>query len=95
MRNSQVEIKPLAANCGATIHGIDLNLATDEDLDKVRKALPDTPILIGSGTSAENCSGLLAIADGVIVASSLKRKGDVQNPIDVEKVRQLVKAIQG
>lgn len=66
-----------------------------EDLEKVRKALPDTPILIGSGTSAENCSGLLAIADGVIVASSLKRKGDVQNPIDVEKVRQLVKAIQG
>jgi taurine dioxygenase len=39
MRNSQVEIKPLAANCGATIHGIDLNLATDEDLDKVRQAV--------------------------------------------------------
>jgi membrane complex biogenesis BtpA family protein len=64
------------------------------DLEMVRQALPHTPILIGSGSNADNCSALLAIADGVIVASSLKRQGNVENPIDVEKVRSLVKAVQ-
>lgn len=66
-----------------------------DDLQKVREALPNTPILIGSGSNAENCSALLAIADGIIVASSLKRQGLVENPIDVERVRNLVKAVQG
>ncbi len=67
---------------------------TWDDLRNVREALPDTPILIGSGTSAENCPALLSIANGVIVASSLKRQGQVENPIDVDKVRTLVKAVQ-
>lgn len=66
-----------------------------DDLEKVREALPDTPILIGSGSNAENCSALLAIANGVIVASSLKRQGLVENPIDIERVRTLVKAVKG
>jgi membrane complex biogenesis BtpA family protein len=65
-----------------------------DDLKKVRDALPNTPIMIGSGSNAENCSALLAIADGIIVASSLKRQGLVENPIDVERVRSLVKAVQ-
>mgnify|MGYP003393938293 CR=1 FL=1 len=65
-----------------------------DDLKKVREALPNTPIMIGSGSSAENCAALLAIADGIIVASSLKRQGLVENPIDVERVRSLVKAVQ-
>ena len=38
-----------------------------EDLKKVRQALPQTPILIGSGSSKENIGELLAIADGAIV----------------------------
>lgn len=65
-----------------------------DDLNNVREALPDTPILIGSGTTSENCSALLGIANGVIVASSLKRQGVLENPIDVERVRHLVKAVQ-
>jgi predicted TIM-barrel enzyme len=50
--------------------------------------------MMGSGSSAENCAALRAIADGIIVASSLKRQGLVENPIDVERVRSLVKAVQ-
>jgi uncharacterized protein len=65
-----------------------------DDLSKVREALPTTPILIGSGTTVDNCAGLLAVANGLIVASSLKRQGLVENPIDVERVRALVKAVQ-
>lgn len=65
-----------------------------EDLNKVRDAVPDTPIFIGSGTSNENVDSLLSIADGVIVASSLKRQGVLENPVDVDRVRTLVKSIK-
>jgi hypothetical protein len=65
-----------------------------DDLNAVRQALPETPILVGSGANVDNCSALLATANGIIVASSLKRQGLVENPIDVERVRALVKAVQ-
>lgn len=58
----------------------------------VREAVPDKPLLIGSGADRENAATLLASADGVIVASSLKRQGKIENPIDVERVRSFVNA---
>jgi uncharacterized protein len=64
------------------------------DLQAVREALPETPILIGSGATKENISGLLGTADGVIVASSLKRQGVLENPVDVERVRSFVSMVK-
>lgn len=62
------------------------------DLEAVREAVPDTPLFVGSGTTTENISSLLRCTDGVIVASSLKRQGVLENPVDVERVRTLVTA---
>lgn len=58
----------------------------------VREAVADKPLLIGSGANRENAATLLAPADGVIVGSSLKRQGKIENPIDVERVRSFVNA---
>ncbi len=58
----------------------------------VREAVADKPLLIGSGANRENAATLLASADGVIVGSSLKRQGKIENPIDVERVRSFVNA---
>lgn len=41
-------------------------------LRKVREAVGDFPILVGSGARRENLSDLLSYADGVIVGTSLK-----------------------
>jgi membrane complex biogenesis BtpA family protein len=60
------------------------------DVQAVREALPDTPLFVGSGATNDNIAALLAIADGVIVASSLKRQGLLENPVDVERVRSFV-----
>jgi membrane complex biogenesis BtpA family protein len=62
------------------------------DVEKVREAkkVATRPILIGSGTSAENVAALLAYADGIIVGSSLKEDGVMQNPVDVNRVRALM-----
>jgi predicted TIM-barrel enzyme len=50
------------------------------------------PVFIGSGASWENISTLMQAADGVIVSSSLKRNGRIDNPIDPIRVSQFVEA---
>ena len=37
------------------------------DLERVRLAVPDVPLLVGSGASPENAADLLALADCLIV----------------------------
>ncbi|NJM96393.1 MAG: BtpA/SgcQ family protein [Phormidesmis sp. RL_2_1] len=61
-----------------------------EDMQLARSAASDTPIFIGSGASADNISKLMPFADGVIVSSSLKRKGQIDQPIDPIRVRDFV-----
>lgn len=63
-----------------------------DDLKSVRQAVPECPLFAGSGCSKDNIQQILGVADGVIVASSLKREGLLENPIDVDRVRALVKA---
>ena len=65
------------------------------ELRAARQAIGDVPILIGSGTNKDNCASMLEIADGIIVASSLKRQGILENPVDVERVRALVTTVKG
>lgn len=65
------------------------------DLAKLREARQHagtTPILLGSGTDEHNIGAFMAIADGVIVGSSIKEDGMIANPVDVERVRRFVKA---
>jgi membrane complex biogenesis BtpA family protein len=65
-------------------------------LDKVRRAkeAATRPILMGSGTTAENIAGFLRYADGAIVGSSLKAAGVAENSVDVERVRRYMGAVQ-
>jgi membrane complex biogenesis BtpA family protein len=65
------------------------------DVKRVRSAVPDVPILVGSGVTAETAAELLSIADALIVGTSLKRDGDVSNPVDPARVRRLVDAVGG
>ena len=62
------------------------------DIEAVKQAVPSCPLLIGSGCTADNVQNFLSTADGIIVASSLKRQGHIENPIDVDRVRSFVKA---
>ncbi|EAW33731.1 photosystem I biogenesis protein BtpA [Lyngbya sp. PCC 8106] len=65
-----------------------------EDLELARKAAGQTPLFIGSGASWENIPKLIQAADGVIVSSSLKRHGRIDQPIDPSRVRQFVEVMQ-
>lgn len=63
-----------------------------EDLELACAAANGTPVFIGSGASWENIGKLMKVADGAIVASSLKRKGKITEPIDPIRVAQFVEA---
>ncbi len=65
-----------------------------EDLELAKAAAGKAPVLIGSGADWENIGSLMSVADGVIVASSLKRHGDIHQPIDPVRVGQFVEAMQ-
>jgi predicted TIM-barrel enzyme len=43
----------------------------------------------------ETVADLLAVADAVIVGTSIKRDGRLLNPVDVGRVRRLVTAARG
>jgi membrane complex biogenesis BtpA family protein len=65
------------------------------DLKRVRGAVPEAPLLVGSGASPETVAELLSVADAVIVGTSIKRDGRLSNPVAVERVRRLVAAARG
>lgn len=67
----------------------------EPDLADVQEAkrLASRPILIGSGSNEKNITSFLQYADGVIVGSSLKKDGVMENPVDPERVRRFVQAV--
>jgi membrane complex biogenesis BtpA family protein len=64
-----------------------------EDVQRVRSACPQVPILIGSGVTAANAASYLQLADGLIVGTWVKRDGKLSKPIDRDRVAALRQAI--
>ncbi|MBF2002769.1 MAG: BtpA/SgcQ family protein [Synechococcales cyanobacterium C42_A2020_086] len=65
-----------------------------EDLELASAAANGTPVFIGSGANWENIPQLIQAADGVIVSSSLKRRGQIEQPIDPIRVSQFVESMR-
>ncbi len=63
-------------------------------VERVKAAVPDAPVWIGSGLSPENAPSLLAAADGAIVGSVLARGGRAGAGIDPERVARLMAALR-
>lgn len=57
------------------------------DLHEAKAAVPDTAILANTGVRAEHLADILAVADGVIVGTSLKVDGVTWNPVDPARAR--------
>ncbi len=61
------------------------------DLERVRESVPSAPLLVGSGFDEESARELLAVADGAIVGTWLKRDGRADAPVDRERVARLAR----
>jgi hypothetical protein len=66
-----------------------------DDVAVVRCAVPEAPVLVGSGVTVETVRATLAAGHGAIVGTWVKQEGRVERPVDVERVRRLVAAARG
>ena len=60
------------------------------DVIAARNGAPDAPLLIGSGVTAASVLDFLPVADGVLVGTSLKVNGRVENPVELSRVQAVV-----
>ncbi len=51
-------------------------------LREAKQAIPDTPVLANTGVTADTVGEILAVADGAIVGTALKRAAVTWNPVD-------------
>lgn len=63
-----------------------------DELRRVRTAVPEAVILVGSGVTPGTVAEILDIADGAIVGTALTREIRAGTGIDPERVRRLVSA---
>ena len=74
--------------------GIATGAAADpEKLALLRRILPDTPLLLGSGLTAENASAFSDLIDGAIVGTAIKKNG-LDSPVDPIRVEELRRALR-
>jgi len=65
-----------------------------EDLKEVKEFLPHRPLLVGSGSNAENIAKFLQYADGAIVGTYFKKHGIAQNRVDVDRVKKFMEIVK-
>lgn len=63
-------------------------------IERVARAVPDTPIVVGTGVSAANIRTLARVADAFIVGTSIKKEGQTLNPVDPARAAALVRAFE-
>lgn len=62
-------------------------------LERVAKSSCGVPVILGSGVTEHNITQLKNVAWGFIVGTSLKIDGDVRKPVDLARVKRLMKLI--
>jgi membrane complex biogenesis BtpA family protein len=63
-------------------------------LREVKEAVPDTPVFANTGVRLENVEAQLAVADGAVVGTSLKRDGHIWNPVDPARAAALMEKVR-
>lgn len=76
------------------VSGIETGAPADPArLRRLREAMPDVPLVVGSGLTAENAAQFAA-ADAAIAGTAVKRNGAVDAPVDRERVARLAAAFR-
>ncbi|MCW1920678.1 BtpA/SgcQ family protein [Rhodobacter sp. KR11] len=65
-----------------------------EDLEAVKRALPETPVLANTGVKHATVADVLAVADGCIVGSALKVDGHTWNAVDPDRAMDFMARVR-
>ncbi len=63
-------------------------------LKKLKNLYPQIPILVGSGVNNKNVKTIFSISDGFIVGTYIKADNITDNPVDINKARELIELIK-
>lgn len=66
--------------------------ADPDEFRRVKRALPETPLIVGSGITSANLEEFWKFSDGMIVGSSMKKNNDPRGPVVPELAREIVAA---
>ncbi len=61
-------------------------------IERIRAAVPEAPLLVGSGATTRTVAGLLNLVDGVIAGTDLKTRGVTEAPVDPKRAAAMVRA---
>src|SRR4029453_6857035 len=64
--------------------------ADQSDLRRVREAVKDVPVFANTGVNLDNVTGVLGIADGVIIGTHFKVDGNTWNAVDGDRVKRFM-----
>ncbi len=73
------------------ITGMSINL---DDVRAAKAAAPSTPVLANTGVRAETVADVLAVADGALVGTTLKRDGVTWNPVDRDRAVRFMDTVR-
>lgn len=65
-----------------------------EFLRHVRSLAPERALVIGSGLNLANAREMLALAEGAIVGTAIKKDGNIHNPIEPRRAETLAKFVR-
>jgi membrane complex biogenesis BtpA family protein len=71
-----------------TGHAVDAS-----DLNRVRDAVPGTPLFANTGVRIDNVRDIFAIADGCVIGTHFKIDGDTWNRVDGERVKRFMEVV--
>jgi len=81
---------------GLVVTGQRTGLAASlDDIAAVKRTVPNKLLLVGSGTTVDNVTGILEHADGVIVGTHFKVDGIIENPVDENRVGRFMEKVRG
>jgi membrane complex biogenesis BtpA family protein len=66
-----------------------------DEVEEVRRAVPEAPVLVASGVTPETVAAVLRAADGAIVGSAAMRDGRAGAGVSPERARALIEAARG
>lgn len=65
-----------------------------DDVRRVREALPELPLVVGSGVNEENVEKYISMVDSIIIATGLNYGGEVEAGPDPSRIRSFMNKIK-
>ena len=65
-----------------------------EDLESVKAAVPDAPVLANTGVKHETVADVMRVSDGCIIGSALKVDGHTWNAVDPDRAKDFMDRVR-